>query len=77
MRSKDNNLPMCEFPGTLESNLWGAELRCGQLNARYEQKKVSPWVHMGPHGSRSRDPSKAIQVPAGTNISTQALKIHK
>ena len=46
MRSKDNNLPMCEFPGTLESNLWGAELRCGQLNASYEQKSV----HMGPHG---------------------------
>ena len=77
MRSKDNNLPMCDFPGTLESNLWGAETWCGQLKASYERKKMSTWVHMGPHGSTSIGPSKAIRVPAGTNISTQALKIHK
>ena len=39
LRFKDNNLLMCEFPGPVESNLWGAKSRCGQLNPSYEGKK--------------------------------------
>ena len=77
MRSKDNNLPMCKFPGTLESNLWGTKLWRGQLKASYERKKVSTWGHLNPHGFTSLGPSKATRVHTDTNIGTQALKIHK
>ena len=48
LRFEDNNLLMCEFSGSVESNLWGAKSRCGQLNASYEGEKG---VHMGLGGA--------------------------
>ena len=46
LRFEDNNSLMCEFPGSVESNLCGAKWRWRQLNASYEGKKG---VHTG-HG---------------------------
>ena len=52
LRFEDNNSLMCEFPGPLESNLWGAKSRCRQLNPSYEGQKG---VHMGRRGLLSGD----------------------